>query len=159
MNRADLRSNIIPGMRYKDAFTAIDWLCDVLGFTRHLVVPDGKGGVAHAELTLGNGMIMLGSRRDDAGDSVVPPAATELWTQSAYIVAGDIEASYERAKAAQADIVTELEEQPLRRPPVVRPRSRGTALEYRFPRPMGGPGERLNCYLRHAGNNATRFCT
>ena len=111
MNRADLRSNIIPGMRYKDAFTAIDWLCDVLGFTRHLVVPDGKGGVAHAELTLGNGMIMLGSRRDDAGDSVVPPAATELWTQSAYIVAGDIEASYERAKAAQADIVTELEEQ------------------------------------------------
>ena len=111
MGQADLKSNIIPAMHYRDAFAAIDWLCDVLGFTRHLVVPDGKGGVAHAELTLGNGMIMLGSHREDAGDYVVAPTTTESWTQSAYIVVGDIEASYERAKAAQADIVSELEEQ------------------------------------------------
>ena len=111
MGQADLKSNIIPAMHYRDAFAAIDWLCDVLGFTRHLVVPDGKGGVAHAELTLGNGMIMLGSHRDEAGDSVVAPIAAEYWTQSTCIVAGDIEASYERAKAAQADIVSELEEQ------------------------------------------------
>ena len=111
MNQADRRSNIILGMRYRDAFAAFDWLCDVLGFTRHLVVPDGKGGVTHAELTLGNGMIMLGSHRKDAGDSVVAPTATEFWTQSAYIVVGDIETSYERAKAAHADIVSELEEQ------------------------------------------------
>ena len=111
MNQADLKSNIIPGMRYKDAFAAIDWLCDALGFTRHLVVPDGEGGVAHAELTLGNGMIMLGSHRDDAGDTFVAPTMAESWTQSAYILVGDIEASYERAKAAQADIVSELEEQ------------------------------------------------
>ena len=111
MGQADLKSNIIPAMHYRDAFAAIDWLCDVLGFTRHLVVPDGKDGVAHAELTLGNGMIMLGSHRDEAGDSVVAPIAAEYWTQSTHIVVGDIEASYERAKAAQADIVTELEEQ------------------------------------------------
>ena len=91
MGQADLKSNIIPAMHYRDAFAAIDWLCDVLGFTRHLVVPDGKGGVAHAELTLGNGMIMLGSHRDEAGDSVVAPIAAEYWTQSTYIVAGDIE--------------------------------------------------------------------
>ena len=92
MGQADLKSNIIPAMHYRDAFAAIDWLCDVLGFTRHLFVPDGKSGVAHAELTLGNDMIMLGSHRVEAGDSVVAPIAAEYWTQSTYIVAGDIEA-------------------------------------------------------------------
>ena len=32
-------ANIIPSMRYRDAYTAINWLCDVLGFERRLVVP------------------------------------------------------------------------------------------------------------------------
>ena len=52
--------SIIPGMRYHDAPKAIDWLCNAFGFSRHLVVPDDSGGIAHAQLTLGNGMIMLG---------------------------------------------------------------------------------------------------
>ena len=39
MAGSDLKANIIPGMRYRDAQAAIDWLCDVLGFERHLVVP------------------------------------------------------------------------------------------------------------------------
>ena len=101
MGQADLKSNIIPAMHYRDAFAAIDWLCDVLGFTRHLVVPDGKDGVAHAELTLGNGMIMLGSHRDEAGDSVVAPIAAEYWTQSTHIVVGDIEPSAEPLTSAR----------------------------------------------------------
>jgi uncharacterized glyoxalase superfamily protein PhnB len=98
-------------MRYRDAYAAIDWLCDVLGFARRLVVPDGSGGVAHAELTLGNGMIMLGSHRDDADDRVVAPTPNGMLTQNAYIVVGDIESVYEHVKDAGANIVYELEEQ------------------------------------------------
>ena len=111
MAQTDAKSNIIPGMRYRDAHAAIDWLCDVLGFSRRLVVPDGDGGVAHAELTLGNGMIMLGSYRDDADDRVIAPTPNGSLTQNAYIVVGDIEAAYEHVKAAGANIVYELEEQ------------------------------------------------
>jgi uncharacterized glyoxalase superfamily protein PhnB len=111
MDQADLKASIIPGMRYRDAFAAIDWLCDVLGFERHLVVPDGAGGVAHAQLKLGNGMVMLGSYRDDAGDIVVAPNPDAFLTQCALIVVSDIEAHYERVKAAGANIVVELEEQ------------------------------------------------
>ena len=33
------KSPVIPTMRYRDAPAAIDWLCAVLGFSRHLVVP------------------------------------------------------------------------------------------------------------------------
>ena len=105
------KANIIPGMRYRDAHAAIEWLCEVLGFERRMVVPDGEGGVAHAELTLGGGMIMLGSDQGNADDFVVAPTPDGTLTQNAYIVVSEIEAAYERAKDAGANIVSELEEQ------------------------------------------------
>jgi uncharacterized glyoxalase superfamily protein PhnB len=60
-----MTSTIIPCLRYRDAPRMIEWLCQAFGFERHLVVEDGKGGIAHAQLTLGPGMIMLGSARGD----------------------------------------------------------------------------------------------
>lgn len=111
MGENAVKGNIIPGMRYRDAYAAIDWLCDVLGFERNLVVPDGDGGVAHAQLTLGNGMIMLGSDHEHARDFVVPPTPDGTLTQNAYIIVNDIEGAYEQAKSAGANIVSELEEQ------------------------------------------------
>ena len=105
------QSTIIPGMRYRDAHAAIDWLCDVLGFERNLVVRDGAGGVAHAQLMLGSGMIMLGSEREGDDRGVVAPTPTGALTQSAYIVVEDIESLYERVKDAEANIIMELEEQ------------------------------------------------
>ena len=56
---------IIPTLRYEDAATAIDWLCDAFGFERHRVVPGENGTIADAQLTLGNGMIMLGTHSEE----------------------------------------------------------------------------------------------
>lgn len=107
------KSNIIPGMRYKDAPAAIDWLCRAFGFSRHLVVPDEAGGIAHAQLVLGNGMIMLGSFRDKGEyDSLVKlPEDAGGSTQAAYVVIDDIEAHYHHAVEAGARVVYELAEQ------------------------------------------------
>ena len=110
-DQADIKANIIPGMRYHDAPAAIDWLCGVLGFERRLVVPGENGTIAHAQLTLGNGMIMLGSAREDPGETVVPSTPGGKLTQAVLIVVGDVEAHYERVKAAGANIVMALEEQ------------------------------------------------
>lgn len=41
---------VIPGLRYRDAPGAIEWLCNAFGFEKHLVVPDEAGGTAHAQL-------------------------------------------------------------------------------------------------------------
>jgi len=103
---------IIPALRYRNAAAAIDWLCGAFGFERKMVVPADGGRVAHAELTLGNGMIMLGSaREDDFGKLQSTPAALGGTTQSAYIVVGDVDAAHAKAKAAGADIIGAIRQQ------------------------------------------------
>ena len=57
-------STIIPCLRYRDAPAAIEWLCKVFGFEKNLVCPGEGGTIMHAQLTFGNGMIMLGSLND-----------------------------------------------------------------------------------------------
>ena len=105
-------ASIIPTMRYREAAKMIDWLCEAFGFERRMVIDDGSGGIAHAELTRGNGMIMLGSARDDDfGKLQSTPAALGGTTQSAYIVVDDVDATYVRAKAAGADMISEIRQQ------------------------------------------------
>jgi uncharacterized glyoxalase superfamily protein PhnB len=83
------------------------------GFEKHLVIPGENGTVAHAQLTFGSGMIMLGSAREDEfGQWVKPPRETGgIGTQSAYVIVEDADAHYARAKAAGAEIVMEVEDQ------------------------------------------------
>ena len=107
-------STVIPTLRYRDAQAAIEWLCRVLGFSIHLVVPGEKeGAVEHAQLTLGSGMIMIGSARDDAYGALVQPPGTPgaAVTQSAYIIVDEIDAHYAHARAEGAEIVIDLEAQ------------------------------------------------
>jgi len=105
-------SSVIPTMRYHDAPRMIAWLCRAFGFREHLVVPDGAGGIAHAELTFGNGMVMVGSARDDAFGRLVSTARdARTVTQSAYVIVADVDAHYARAKAAGAEIVMPLKDE------------------------------------------------
>ncbi|MEI9980929.1 MAG: glyoxalase [Edaphobacter sp.] len=63
------RSTIVPSLRYRDALAAIDWLMRAFGFEKQAVYlgPDNTT-VMHAQLTFGNGMVMLGSV-DNGGEA------------------------------------------------------------------------------------------
>ncbi len=98
-------------MRYRNAAAAIDWLCAAFGFERKMVVPADGGRVAHAELTLGNGMIMLGDVETEYGRLVAAPSKGEPVTQGIYVVVEDADAHYARAKAAGAEIVLDIKTQ------------------------------------------------
>ena len=103
-------STVIPCLRYRDAKAAIAWLGRAFGFKEKLVVADDADGVAHAQLSFGNGMIMLGSARDDDfGKLLRQPDGGE--TQAPYIIVADIDAHYAQAKEAGAEIVFEKAEQ------------------------------------------------
>lgn len=110
---ADTIATIIPTMRYHDAPAAIEWLCSTFGFEKQLVVPGDDGRIAHAQLTLGNGMVMLGSAADDGyGALVKPPEDRDsACTQSPYVVVNDIDAVHDRAVKTGAKIEMELTEE------------------------------------------------
>jgi uncharacterized glyoxalase superfamily protein PhnB len=103
-------STIMPALRYNDAPAAMDWLCQVFGFERHAVHEGPDGSIAHAELALGGGMIMMGSARDDTyGRGFRAPGELGgVETRSAYIVVADVDAVYARAQAAGAVVVRPL---------------------------------------------------
>ena len=104
---------IVPTLRYRDAATAIDWLCRAFGFEKHLVVPGESGAIAHAQLTFGNGMIMLGSARDDEFGRLqkTPAEVGGVGTQSPYIIVADADTHHARAVAAGATIVYALKDE------------------------------------------------
>ena len=111
MEAAHAHSTIMPTLRYRDAHTAVDWLCNILGFTVHASYPGPENTVSHAELTLGGGMIMLGSAKDDEYGKGFksPDELGNVETRSTYVVVKDAEAVYHRAQSAGAQIVRPLQ--------------------------------------------------
>jgi len=104
------KSTIIPTLRYKNARAAIDWLKSAFGFEEKLVIPGDGDKIAHAQLTLGNGMIMLGSSSDDEFGRLQQPPSSLAGPvfQSPYIIIVDIEEHYKHALAAGASIAMPL---------------------------------------------------
>jgi uncharacterized glyoxalase superfamily protein PhnB len=107
-------STVIPCLTYRDASRMIDWLCDAFGFRRHAVYEDGAGGISHAELTLGNGMIMLGSEREEGAFAMLQstPAKLKGTTQSPYLVVADADDVHRRVAAMGGEIVIAIEDKP-----------------------------------------------
>ena len=98
---------IFAALRYKDAAAAIAWLRDAFGFAEHVVYANDDGTIAHAELSLGGGdLIMLGSGKDDVYGRSPRDGGTP--SGSLYVVVDDPDAHHGRAKAAGAEIVREL---------------------------------------------------
>jgi uncharacterized glyoxalase superfamily protein PhnB len=100
----DTRATVIPCLRYRDAKAAIEWLCRAFGFETHLVVPGEGDLILHAQLSFGNGMVMLGSLEalDDIGGKE---------THGTYVIVSDADAVYARAHAAGATIVREIQDE------------------------------------------------
>lgn len=109
------RATVIPCLRYRDAPAAITWLCDTFGFQKHAVYPNEDGTIAHAQLTFGNGMVMLGSvagKESNWGRTIKQPDEIGgAETQSAYLIVADADTLYERARAAGAEILLQIRDE------------------------------------------------
>ncbi|HEX7782854.1 MAG TPA: VOC family protein [Sphingobium sp.] len=104
------KSPVIPCLRYADAPAAIDFLCAAFGFARHAVYTDEADPsiVHHAQLTLGDGMIMLGSDSPGGVKDLYgwkTPAEAGGITQCVCCYVPDVDAHAETAKAAGARII------------------------------------------------------
>jgi len=102
-------SNIYPGLSYDDAPAAIEWLCRAFGFTKRLVVPGPDGTVMHSELSLGPGVIMVGSARPAQGR--LSPRGLGGVNAVLAVQVDDPDVHFKHAKAAGAVILQEVKDE------------------------------------------------
>jgi uncharacterized glyoxalase superfamily protein PhnB len=95
---SDVTASIFPAFKYRDAGQAAEWLERAFGFARQALHEGPGGTVRHAEMRLGNGIVMFGSA---AADTDNPWAEAD----GVYVVVDDVDAHHARALAAGAEIV------------------------------------------------------
>ena len=96
--------SVYPSLRYRDARAALDFLQRAFGFEPLHVYDGPGGGVAHAEVRAGRGIVMLGDQRDDRfGDH-----AGHAWT---YVAVPEVDELFARAREAGAEVVMEPADQ------------------------------------------------
>jgi uncharacterized glyoxalase superfamily protein PhnB len=107
------RPVFIPSVIYKNQRAALEWLQKAFGFEASEVLVDAKGDIAHAEMSYGDGVIMVGGEWPAWKDWCKSPAsAGGANTQRMHVrVARDIDAHCARARAAGAVIAMEPADQ------------------------------------------------
>jgi uncharacterized glyoxalase superfamily protein PhnB len=98
-----MHPNIFPALHYRDPDAALEWLKRAFGLEEKAVYRSDDGVIQHAELRLGDGLVMFGGG---------PPPGAGAGTVSIYAVVPDPDEHYARAKDAGAEIVRELADMP-----------------------------------------------
>jgi uncharacterized glyoxalase superfamily protein PhnB len=101
---SDGKPSIFPYFSYRDASAALAWLSKAFGFEKTAEVRSPDGAIMHAEMTFGNGAIMLGTSAGEQRSQGVPAEC------GVYVFVDDVDTHFERAKAAGARIVIEPED-------------------------------------------------
>ena len=97
---------IYPILRYNDARGAIESLCAMFGFVEVFSAPESGQFVRHAQLKLGSNIVMIGSIRSD--ERMASPQALGSATQALCVYVEDLDAHFERAQAAGAQITSPI---------------------------------------------------
>jgi uncharacterized glyoxalase superfamily protein PhnB len=109
---------VIPFIHYEDGVAALDWLARAFGFRERTRMLDGEGRLAHGELELDGGLIMLASTPGYVSPNRLA-LLSEPWRQALdnlYVIDGtlvyvdSIDGHFERAKAAGARILSPVED-------------------------------------------------
>lgn len=100
--------SICPTLLYTDAKAAMQQLTEAFGFTRLAAYEGEDGSVMHAELSYGNGVVMLGSKgRGGAFDKAMAAAGPA----GVYVVVDDVDAHHRRAVEHGVEILMEPTDQ------------------------------------------------
>jgi uncharacterized glyoxalase superfamily protein PhnB len=113
-----MNNQIIPMLAYENGPKAMDWLCNVFGFIERTRMMDDHGRLAHGELVMGDGLIMLATPTPDYQSPKHHRQvceATARWHQVPYVINGllvfvdDLQKHYQRSKGLGATILSDIE--------------------------------------------------
>ncbi|MGO9247221.1 MAG: VOC family protein [Solirubrobacteraceae bacterium] len=99
---------ITPYLFYEDVEAALEFLARAFGFQETLRYQGAQGYVSHAEMRLGGGTIMLGN----PGEQYRNPRRSGTLSGTVHVTVQDVQATYERALAAGAQIIEPPTDQP-----------------------------------------------
>ncbi len=97
---------VVPSLVYEDVPGAVEWLSRAFGFRERSDARLTGAGFVLAWMEVGDGLITLTT----GGGSACSPKSAGKTTQSVKVYVDDVDRHFERAKAAGASIVSELEE-------------------------------------------------
>ena len=100
VNRSAPASTVVPVLVYEEVDKAIEWLCRAFGFTERLRAAGPGGRVAHAQLSIGDGDLMIGA----SGAEFRPPRPNEVH-QYVLVRVQDVDGHFNHAKRSGARIV------------------------------------------------------
>jgi PhnB protein len=98
---------ITPYLLYEDVPAALEWLSSAFGFKERLRFTGDDGTVNHAEMVLGDGVVMMG----DPGPQYRGPKKLGGVTVQLYVYVDDVDAHHQHAKEAGAPILRELKDE------------------------------------------------
>ena len=102
-----MTQKITPYLLYEDCDAMLDWLSRAFGFKEVLRLVGSSGYVNHAEMELDGASIYMG----DPGDDFQNQRNAGYTGAQIYVYVDDVDAHFERAKAAGAEVVEEPTEQ------------------------------------------------
>ena len=104
------RPTLSPALIYRDPKAALAFLERAFGFSPLMIITDDKGQIVHSEMTLGDGLIMVGY---EWGAEYKSPASVDgKTTQTLHVhLESDVDAHCAAARAAGAEIVMEPADQ------------------------------------------------
>lgn len=113
--------SVIPMLSYEDGPAALDWLARAFGFREVTRMTTPEGRLSHGEMRAGDGLIMLASPSPDYQSPKHHRDVCEQarkWSAVPWIIDGvlvvvtDLDRHLERARAAGATVLSEIEEGP-----------------------------------------------
>jgi PhnB protein len=111
---------IIPMMAYEDVAAALDWLAAAFGFRERMRYEEPDGRITHAEMEMGEGVIMLSNPTPDYQSPNRHREACEIaraWSTVPWVIDGllvyvdDVDKHFEQADEAGATILSEPQDQ------------------------------------------------
>jgi uncharacterized glyoxalase superfamily protein PhnB len=99
---------ISPYLYYEDGSAAMDWLIQAFGFEEDMRMTSDEGRLEHGQVKLGDQIVMLG----EPGSHYQNPNKRGGATAGVHVYVDDVDAHFERAKAAGAEIHMEPTDQP-----------------------------------------------
>jgi PhnB protein len=100
--------SVTPYLAVEDASKAIEFYKEAFGAEENLRMPGPDGKIAHAELQIGDSKLMLSDPFPQS--NVRPPSERGGPTGSVFLYVEDVDATFEQAQQAGAEVVSELED-------------------------------------------------